>query len=198
MSGRCKQRTPLNTKRTHMATTKEDVLRQLDALNAELHTLLSTLEQYDEAQLNATPAAGSWSALQTMHHVMLAEKYALQYCQKKLSFDPDLSKAGLSTRLRSFLVSHYDRIPIKAKAPKAVSSTALPAQSTLASVRTTWQAQRAQLAEFLAQQPLSRFQEEVFKHPFAGRLDFRGMLNFFQGHFRRHRQQALRALRVAS
>ncbi|RME93152.1 MAG: DinB family protein [Bacteroidetes bacterium] len=176
-------------------TDKAHVLHKLDALDEALDSFFSTLGKYSEDQLNAPPQAGGWSALQAAHHLMLAEKYALQYCEKKLSFDPQLIQAGLGTRLRSFLVRHYDSFPIKFKAPKLVGAAALPNWSSLADLQQQWRQQRAQLRAFLLSQPEARFGEEVFKHPFAGRLDFAGMLDFFWGHFQRHRLQALRALR---
>jgi hypothetical protein len=39
------------------------------------------------------------------------------------------------------------------------------------------------------------YDKEIYKHPFAGRLSLMGMVDFFEHHFRRHREQMRRALK---
>lgn len=171
---------------------------QLEKLNGELDLLLTDLGQYSHEQLNQQPAPNSWSATQVLNHLLLSEKYSRQYCQKKLSFDPELPKAGMVDNFRTFLVSFYFKLPLKVEAPKAINTDALPRESQLEEVRTSYLEQREELAKFLQIVDESYLDKAVYKHPFAGRLSLSGMLHFFTAHFTHHRKQIYRALQVAS
>lgn len=170
------------------------ILDQLTVLDKELEELLTELAAYSKEQLNRQPAPDSWSATQVLHHLLLSEKYSRQYCEKKLSFKPDLPKAGLMTAARTQFVKWYLFLPLKVKAPAMISSSALPEEDELSNIVAQFTAQRKQLRTYLEQVEEQYLDREVYKHPFAGRLSLGGMLNFFQAHFRHHRKQIYRAL----
>jgi hypothetical protein len=129
-----------------------------------------------------------------LNHLLLSEKYSLQYCEKKLSFDPSLPKAGLAAAVRALFVKAYLLLPLKVKAPALISTSALPKEDDLANIKTQYQAQRQLLRTFLEQLEEGYLDREVYKHPFAGRLSFSGMFSFLTAHFRHHRKQIYRAL----
>lgn len=173
------------------------LLKQLDALDVELESLFDELEPYSYEQLNQQPAPDSWCATQILQHLLLSEMYSRQYCQKKLSFSPQLADAGLLDRVRTMLVSSYFSLPLKWEAPKAINTDALPRESQLADIRKNYREQRVQLREFLTTVDEQYLGKAVYKHPFAGRLSLAGMLRFFKAHFIHHRKQIKRALSTA-
>lgn len=167
-------------------------------LEEDLDSLLARLTAYSDETLNKSPEEGAWSAMQTLHHMSLAESLSLKYVQKKLSYNPELKKTNLLTHLRrlSMYVSFW--IPVKIKAPAAISGEALPKESKLNDLITAWKEQRAATWVYLESLPDHLFQVEIYKHPFAGRLDLAGMLVFYQAHFDRHKKQILRTLEKVS
>jgi uncharacterized damage-inducible protein DinB len=168
--------------------------QQLGQLNTELDALLDQLTQYSHQQINQQPTPDSWSAMQVMHHLLLSETLSMKYCQKKLSFEPSLKKAGLMARLRAFFVRYYLLSPFKFKAPPVLATSALPAESDLEGLANQYRNQRAAFEDFLEQVPEKYLDKEVYKHPFGGRLSLSGMVDFFDAHFQHHRRQALRAV----
>lgn len=170
------------------------ILDQLAVMDKELNQLFTELDHYSSEQLNRSPAPESWSVTQVLNHLLLSEKYSLQYCEKKLSFEPNLPKAGLAAAARALFVNWYLFLPLKVKAPALISTSALPKEDDLANIRTQYQTQRQLLRAFLEQLEESYLDREVYKHPFAGRLSFPGMFSFMTAHFRHHRKQIYRAL----
>lgn len=168
---------------------------RLDKLDAKLERLFNDLEKYDTAQLCKKPAPESWSAVQTLHHMMLSEKFSLAYCRKKLSFKPKLAKAGLTAAARAKFVEYYLLSPFKFKAPPFISGDALPEQDTLQNIREEWMNQRTEMRHFFKNMPAEYTDKEVYRHPFGGRLSLPGMLDFFGAHIRNHEKQIYRALK---
>ena len=82
------------------------ILTKLDALDRELDLLHQNLKTVDHQLFNQAPQPGKWSVAQILNHLMRAEELSLKYCQKKLSFKPQLNRAGLGANFRSALV-HY-------------------------------------------------------------------------------------------
>ena len=168
--------------------------RRFQKIDRNLHQLLEELSQYDNETLNRKPANGGWSALQVMHHLLLAEEASLKYLRKKLSFDPKLQRAGLGSYMRSSLLNLYFNLPFKFKAPEIVSEAVMPETSDFKEVAERWRSSRAALRQFMEGLPKDVFQKSVYRHPFAGRLSLGGMLRFFDGHFQRHQKQIWRTL----
>ena len=168
---------------------------QLHKIDQKLGLLLHDLQHYSDAKLNQQPDESSWSVLQVMQHLMIVEGYAHRYLQKKLSYNPDLQKAGLLANFRSALLNFYLASPIRAKAPEIVSGNTLSTDTTFWEVAKQWKQQRKVLGEYLETLPPDVFEKEVYKHPLTGRLKLSGMLSFFEKHFDRHHKQIYRTLK---
>lgn len=174
------------------------ILGQIESLNKLTESIFKELESYSEAALNARPHPNSWSALQNLNHLVLSEKLSLAYCNKKLSFNPKLKKAGVSSALGSLLVNASLRSPIKVKAPINVGSEALPLHDTLASIRKTWGENRTDMKDYIENLENEYIDRAVYKHPFGSRLSLLGMVSFFKAHMKRHRRQLRKALKEVS
>ncbi|MCB9287063.1 MAG: DinB family protein [Lewinellaceae bacterium] len=168
--------------------------RRLNKMDQRLQRLLDELSNYDNEILNNKPADGGWSALQVMHHLILAEEGSVKYVRKKLSFDPELKSAGLMSAWRASLLNFYFILPFKFKAPPGVGDDVLPAQSDFREVSGRWLANRKELRSYLENLPPELFGKSIYRHPFAGRMSLEGMVRFFDGHFERHRKQISRVL----
>ncbi len=176
---------------------KAAILRKNERYDAQVRQLFDTLAPYPDDQLNRKPAAGGWSAIQTLHHLILTEEVSLRYVHKKLSFGPVTEKVDFGTQWRSFWLSAYLWSPLKFKAPDMVGDTHLPVFATLAETRTRWEQTRQAWAQYLTDLPDELLDKQVYKQPVAGRLGWLQTLQFFESHFRRHRKQALRAIQAS-
>lgn len=176
---------------------KSASLKQLDRLDQHLSELFALLDPLDHTALNYKPADGGWSAIQVLHHLILAEQGSLRYLQKKQAEQRQQKKAGLGAVWRTFLLRVSLKLPIKFKAPKMVGDDVLPDTADYGETKRQWQEERAALRAFLESLPEAHFRQEVYRHPRAGRMSIMHMLQFFDTHVQRHRGQVERVLREA-
>ncbi|MEZ4917634.1 MAG: DinB family protein [Saprospiraceae bacterium] len=169
------------------------IVSRYERYSGEVNTLLETLSAYTNEQVNKQPGAG-WSAIQTIHHLILSEELSFQYVQKKLGFDPKLEKAGLKHEWNRFLLFFYLNVPIKFKAPLMVGDTSLPEYVSLDDTKIRWKKIQSNWHQFLSSMPNELKDKAVYRHPIAGRMSWTGMLVFFSTHFKRHKKQILAAL----
>lgn len=165
------------------------VNRQLLYLDAELSELLKVLKDYSERTLNKRPAEDKWSVLQIMHHLILVEGYSKAYVEKKMSYNPELRKAGIGGSWRKFLMNASIKFPFKINAPELVSGDNLPDESSFWETAKKWKQQREELRVFLENLPAEHFNKELYKHPLAGKMSLYGLMDFNVAHFKRHRKQ---------
>lgn len=166
----------------------------LEPLEQERRELFDLLQVRSDEELNQVPGPGKWSVIQVMHHLIISEELSLRYVKKKLSYNPALKKAGFSEGFRRMLLKIYLGLPFKFKAPKGVNDEALPAQVPFSATAQRWEAIRFELAKFLEGLDSGLIDKELYKHPAAGKMTLSGMLDFYLAHFRRHREQIIRAL----
>lgn len=176
---------------------KSAIITRNDRYTRRVEQLLSAMESFSEANLNQKPADGGWSAIQTIHHLLLTEELSMAYIRKKLSFQPALSAAGPGAIWRGFLLWAYLSTPFKFKAPKNVGDENLPVYASLADTRIRWQNARTAWSDFLKNMPEEMAAQAIYKHPRAGRLGWAQMLSFFETHFKRHHKQIIKALQAS-
>lgn len=173
----------------------QQAIQEFDALDKDLNNLIDLLRPFSHAQLNKPATNGGWSAMQCIHHLMLAELSSQQYVQKKLSFNPELKDyAQLSEWGRKLMINTYMKTPLKVNAPKFLTGEYLPEESSFDETTQNWLAQRKDLRNYLSSLDASLYRKALMKHPFAGRISLTTMLSFFRAHLKRHQRQALRVL----
>lgn len=173
---------------------RKELLKLYRTLEDERDSLFSILKNYNDKTVNKQPGPQQWSAQQVMNHLILSEKYSVGYCQKKLSFNPELKKAGIGSILKAWTVTTYFKLPLKIKAPKGIDTPALPPFESLDDIKSKWEAERGTMKQFIEAVDEQYLDKEIYKHPFAGRLTLYGMMKFFIAHFRHHRKQIRKAL----
>ncbi|MDH3244540.1 MAG: DinB family protein [Saprospiraceae bacterium] len=167
---------------------RKQLLKKLDHLDLELDELLTKLTQYDEMDLADKPAPDIWSPLQIMHHLLLSESLSLAYVKKKLSYNPKLAKAGVSSQFRSLALDLALKSPLRFTAANGTEASDLN-ERKFSNLQSDWTTHRADLRIYILDLDDYWMDKEVYKHPYVGRLSFSQMLGFFQTHFRHHRKQ---------
>lgn len=173
---------------------KEKILAANKRYTNQVDALLNELAPLGDDLLNRTPADGGWSAMQTLHHLILVEENSLAYIHKKLSFNPELPKSGLGAWFKMWLLRITLRSPIKFKAPKSASAERIPEYATFADTRAQWHKIRAEWTAFFENMPIELEDKAVYRHPRVGLINWLQMLDFIQAHFERHRLQVRRAV----
>lgn len=182
-------------------------------MNHRLHLKFEQLERATERLIASAealgpdktkaPAAGQWSAVQVVHHLLSIEDTITQYVQKKMHSEELLPKVGLLTRLRVQFVRLMLRLPgLKFKAPRGVATlTDTGEVPTLPEMRQTWEASRRQLERLLNEFPSRQLNRAVFPHPRSGRITIYQIMEHLVDHLLHHQQQMERitkALQPAS
>ncbi|MCR9288172.1 MAG: DinB family protein [Bacteroidetes bacterium] len=170
------------------------IAKEIEILESDLDSLIKELQKYDDEILNRKPE-NSWSVLQVLHHLMLAEQGSLKYVKKKLSYNPELKKVNWQTKIRTLMLNFYVWSPLKFSAPKIISGDNLPTESNLNTIKEQYPMVRRDIKDFFETVPDSLLEKEIFKHALAGRLSLIGMIVFFKGHFKRHKNQIYRILK---
>lgn len=160
-----------------------------EKMQADLQGLYNELKDQPDVVLNKKLAEGKWSVLQVMHHLIIAERGSVAYVKKKMSFNPEYTKAGLMTGFRHLGLKFYMGAPVKFKAPEVVGDSKLPDESTFWETVKLYNTTREELKELLENFPPELLNKEVYKHAMAGRQTIKQMLVFFDRHFVRHRKQ---------
>lgn len=160
--------------------------------------LLAFMSAYTHEDLNQKPSATSWSAMQTLSHLMIAEKGVLAYLKKKIADTATTKKAGFAASFRSWALRIFFAIPLlKIKAPKVVADVPIQAIS-FEEAQNEWHTIRIELIALLSSLPSADLDKELFKHPLAGRMNIYQMIAFFEQHIARHKGQIERALKQLS
>lgn len=170
-------------------------------MNHRLHLKFEQLERATEhllasaealgADKSTAPAAGKWSAVQVVHHLLFIEGNIVQYIQKKVHSEEALPKVGLFTRLRAQAVRLFLRLPgLKVKAPRGVATlTDAGNLPSLAELRATWGGSRRQLERLLNEFPGRQLNRAIFPHPRSGRINIYQVMEFLLDHLLHHQQQ---------
>lgn len=170
---------------------------KFEQLERATEQLIASAEALGDDKTKA-PAAGKWSAVQVVHHLLFIEGNIIQYVQKKVQADEALPKVGLYTRLRARFVRLLLRLPgFKVKAPRGVATlTDADNLPGLLELRATWAASRRQLERLLNEFPGRQLNRAIFPHPRSGRINIYQVMEFLLDHLLHHQQQMGRITKV--
>lgn len=181
--------------RSNTIALREKLVARLNDMNKELNRLLEDLRAYSNERLNEQPDEDSWSVVQVLSHLYLAEKGSFNYIKKKVHYSDGLSQTDLGAKARSMLLKFYLKTPFKFKAPEVVNTTGQE-ETNYWELARRYDNLRKELLVFMENDvPDGVLNKQLYKHPIAGRTDLKGMLGFFDQHFRRHRKQIYRTLK---
>lgn len=175
-----------------MATQKE-LLSVYAQMENERQQMLQQLAKYPADILEKKPDENSWSVTEVIYHLIVAERGALSYLNKKLEvggFGKATFQAGVKQKLLNFAIS----LPVKFKAPKIVQ---LPkdANITYGEAITEWNEIRVNMKKAYEGLDDDFTGKELFKHPIAGKMNIVQGLKFMRQHMNRHIGQIERTLK---
>lgn len=170
------------------------LLRSLSRLEWRTRSLIDQLCTWSPEQLRFRPSPTSWSALELIEHLMLAERAVLQTMRSNLGEGRDVR---MIDRLRSAMVLAMMVSPLRLKVPHEVNQlNPSKMQPDLMSLRDSWREDRRALAEFLAGLSVSDRKLGIFRHPAGGWTSAGGAMVFLRFHLWHHSYQ-FRRLRKA-
>jgi hypothetical protein len=177
-------------------STRADLARRLERLERSRQRALALVSGRDSVALNRAPAAGKWSALQVMHHVVHAEALTLRYIRKKMQAGEALPRASFASRLRLLAVATVLASPLRVRAPEQVAE--VPPHVDLDELRSRWEGVRGELRSLVDEFPSELLDRLVFRHPVGGRMSLAHAIGTLEAHLDHHLPQVERALAAAS
>ena len=163
------------------------LLRALSRLERRTRSLIDQLCTWSPEQLRFRPSPTSWSAVELIEHLMLAERAVLQTMRSNLGEGRDVT---MIDRLRSAMVLAMMALPLRLKVPHAVNQlNPSKMQLDLMSLCDSWSEDRRVLAEFLAGLSVADRGLGVFRHPAGGWTTAGGALLFLRLHLWHHSYQ---------
>ena len=133
----------------------------------------------------ARPAAGKWSALQVLDHLVRTEAGITTAAKEQLSKP---QRIGVRDRAGFLFVERVFRSRCRVQMPRSVAQVITPGEELeLGEIAARWERARAQLAELVCEAEGCR--GGVFRHPVGGWMNFEQVLRFFSVHLVHHRYQ---------
>ncbi len=171
-----------------------DLHQQFDRLEDQRIALFARVDGLGDDALNLPPAAGKWSIIQVLSHLIVAEKLSLVIIRKKMADRTGLEKAGLAGRVRSAFLRLVLRLPVRIKAPAKALAT-VPEHQDLETTRRQWDEVRAAWRENLDSFPPELADQGIFRHPVVGCMSLAQALRFIEDHVDHHAKQVERIVR---
>lgn len=157
---------------------------ELEAAKSEF---LSIIEAWDESNLRQSPNEG-WNALQVMNHIMISEFGTLGYLQKKTSGDAaDIPVAGEGSFESASKLNEALKSDRKWAAPAVLPDPSDEDDFHVAVAK--WSKLRQKLGMFLENLDSAYHDKEIFRHPFAGRINLEQTMQFLTNHIVHHKHQ---------
>lgn len=157
---------------------------------AEKEYLKLMQNQLTEHDWYFKPDEESWSLLEVMEHLYIAENAAYQYIIKKVK-SPN-KPIGLKEKTKLFLLQIALHLPFKYKVPKVVQK---PGNYTSVFVLIDdWKLLHLNFEQMLENLEEAKFNEQLFKHPIAGKLNLYQCFSFLHTHLGHHKKQINRIL----
>jgi hypothetical protein len=157
---------------------------KLEQQRVQVVRLLKESDPVKVAQLQA----GKWSPAQIIFHIIISEKLALQYMRKKYLGIGESKKTGLWEAFKFVVLKISQRLPLKFKAPKILGELD-PLTLQLDQLEHEWTYSRNELKSFLEKFDSDSVRRQVYKHPFAGKLNILQGIDFMREHIIHHLPQ---------
>jgi uncharacterized damage-inducible protein DinB len=165
---------------------------RFEQLERATNQLLAQVELLGE-RASTSPGPGQWSAVQVVHHLLVAETGIIQYLEKKLAQTEELEEAGLGSFFRSRLLRVLLRLPfLRFAAPSKLKALTPDKVQSLSELRTEWESVRRRLERTLNEYPSKLLNRAIFKHPRSGMLTIYQTLDFMVDHVLHHQRQLSR------
>ena len=167
---------------------KKELLQEFSKMEAERLALMEQLSSQPNNKLDTKPANGGWSVTEVVMHLVVAETGALKYMRKKLEFGGH-KKASFGAAVKQRLLNLAISIPgLKFKAPK-VAQIQEGSDISFDDAKAQWNEIRTDLLKEYEAFDDAIVDNELFKHPAAGKLSVIQSVRFMRQHMNRHIKQ---------
>jgi hypothetical protein len=134
------------------------------------------------------PAQTAWSLSEIAHHLVVAEREILQQlCSQNTNRNV---RRNLRDRLGAMTVGMAFRYGFRVRTP--MNSVIPRAGLSYEEISTAWDKTRAELAAYLAEVTEASYDQLVFRHPVAGRMNIEQTLDLIGQHITHHLRQVER------
>ena len=169
---------------------KAEFKNKFDIMEKDREEIISLINKLDDQKLNFKPAPGKWSILQILFHIIKAEHLTIISLKNSIGNKKDLKKSSLGAAMRSSLLNISLRSSIKIKSPDILKK--VPETYDIEQLKKKWTTLRSELNKILNGAEEEVLNKYVFKHPYAGRLNFTQSIEFLYEHVKHHKRQIKR------
>lgn len=149
-------------------------------------TMQKLVASYTPREQCFCPTPESWSMLQVMKHLIIAETGILHAIKKNLQ-RPQLHDNGWLQKVTYLLTQTVLRLPVKIKAP--VKALMPETETNYEQLVAEWELLRAQWRNMLEDFPPELTDKNIFRHPIAGFFNIFQAIDFCSYHIKHHLQQ---------
>ena len=159
--------------------------RHFTAIEQQRSALVTALRGHDPAALAFKPATESWSVVEVVEHLVIAEELSLKALEKPVP--ADRGSALRSTFRINLIRASFRHLSVRVKAP---SARLMPTgTASLAELLERWDTARARLSGVLEPMTPESSRDRRWRHPLAGWLTTEQWLGFIHSHVAHHQKQ---------
>ncbi len=148
------------------------------------------------SQLEFQPAAGAWSLLQVLEHLVLSEQALLQGARRKLT-QPSRPVTPREN-IMAFVVRRVMNSSIRVKTPAKASHVIPQSKKSFDALRGEWSLTRDEWEQFLEGLTPEWRTSALFRHPVSGGMTPTQTLRFVRCHLDHHQRQIDRLIESSS
>jgi uncharacterized damage-inducible protein DinB len=165
----------------------QQLLNQVKEINQLHRSYLDKSRNLSQEQFNKKPGPDQWSIAQTLYHIWFASDFTHKFMEKRIQEKKVTTRTTLKTAYRNVLLHLFLALPIKFKAPKAVS--VIPDEITFDELENSFKQIHANFESFLQRFPAELEDKEIFKHPRIGYINAGQTFSFIKAHALHHKPQ---------
>jgi hypothetical protein len=170
------------------------LLNTFNALEKKKADVLKELSFLPDEKLNYKPNPDKWSINEILIHLLTAERFSVDYIEKKSMGIKNLDNTGIMESLKSIVLTISQRLPfLKFKEPKILAATAR--KMSHLEIIEEWDNVRKEMKETLDRIRDENLQKKIYKHPVAGYLNAKQGIGFLYQHLLHHLPQIRRLMK---
>ena len=143
------------------------VKEKFQSLEYQKEYLFSMMSNVTDDQANNNVEPDGWSLAQTLYHLYLVEQKTFEDISKRIKSSFEAKPVSAKEKFRHYLLKLFLRLPIKFKAPRAVSED-IPNNIDIIKLKEEWKNLREAFKLLLSVQSDEQLQLRLFKHPRVG------------------------------
>ncbi len=164
---------------------REECISLIELLAKSQNNYLEALEIEPPKKLTVSPP-NKWNILQVLEHISFSQQGTISYINKKKQADK-IKKAGWRSSLGLLTIKLFFKYDLKIKAPSVLPQP--KRENELENLKHKLQAQQKELISLANELAEEKLKAEIFKHPLAGRINFKQTCTFLKLHWLHHTKQ---------